>query len=107
VDFIKATVLNSIGEPVELGKMASANSLWVEIILHSSVAGYFEELVIDDKIKSSIVEIELLVQKGDKVEAFSSANKMVGTAILNIVDESIFQYVRDNIHDLVKVRVVE
>ncbi|NLF43522.1 MAG: ATP-grasp domain-containing protein [Bacteroidales bacterium] len=105
VDFIEATVLHSVGEDFNLSRMTPNKTLWTEIILHSPKSGVFEGIEIDEKISNFIIELDLLVKTGEEVEAFSSANKMVGTAILNITDINLFQYVRHNIHKLVQVRV--
>jgi len=104
VDFIEATVLHSVGLPFKLPKLIKTADIWVEIILHSNIDGIYEGLIIDENIKNCIVELDVLIKPGDKVEAFSAANKMVGTAILKI-DSSLDNHVRNNIHNLVKVKV--
>ena len=104
LDFIEATVLHSVGEKFDFPEARLNNYIWVEIILHSHDDGTFEKLIIDDKIKNCIVELDLLVKPGDNVEAFSAANKMIGTAVLKI-DSGLDSYVRNHIHNLVKVKI--
>jgi biotin carboxylase len=103
-DIIEATMLHAVGEPFNIPAPSKIDYLWVSIVIHSVTSGTFDRIVIDEKIKDYIVELDMLVKEGDKVEAFTGSNKMVGTAVLKI-DSSIEEYFRANIYDLIKVKV--
>lgn len=82
VDLIKAAVCASVGLPVEGVKQVPYNGHWAEVILHSENDGVFESLWIDEAARKNIVEEDLWVRSGDKVEGFKGANNAVGTLVV-------------------------
>ena len=81
-DLITACVKASVGEDIgELGP-CSYNGYWAEIILHSEKSGIFQGLEVDEEVKNNIMDIDLMVKKGDRVRPFNGANDMLGTMIL-------------------------
>ena len=55
--------------------------------------GVFSELWIDPKVRPFVVETDLWVASGDRVERFSGANKAVGTLVLNFPDRATLETV--------------
>ena len=55
---------------------------WAEIILHADKDGVFDHLEISKELPAEIVEEDLWVEKGDKVEGFEGANNAIGTLVL-------------------------
>lgn len=82
IDLIKMAVKSAVGERVEDLSIPIYDSYWTEIILHSNKDGLFEKLDVDLVLMTEhIKEIDLWVEKGDKVRAFRAANDSIGTII--------------------------
>ena len=75
----RAVVGDSILEPVE---QKPYNGHWAEIILHADKDGLFDRLEISKDLPAEIVEEDLWVRQGDKVESFEGANNAIGTLVL-------------------------
>lgn len=75
----RAMVGDSILEPIE---QKPYNGHWAEIILHADKDGVFDHLEISKELPAEIVEEDLWVVKGDKVEGFEGANNAIGTLVL-------------------------
>lgn len=75
----RAMVGDSILEPIE---QKPYNGHWAEIILHADNDGIFDHLEISKELPAEIVEEDLWVEKGDKVEGFEGANNAIGTLVL-------------------------
>ena len=87
VNLIKAAVCASVDLPVEGVKQVPYNGHWAEVILHSENDGFFESLWIDEAARKNIVEEDLWVRSGDKVEGFKGANNAVGTLVVKFESE--------------------
>ena len=62
--------------------MPSYNGYWAEIILHAEKDGVFEEIIIEDNLsENNIVEVDMWVKKGDRINAFRGANDAIGTLV--------------------------
>lgn len=82
VDMITAITRAMVGDPIEPVEQKPYNGHWAEIILHADKDGVFDHLEIDSSLPAEIVEEDLWVQKGDKVESFEGANNAIGTLVL-------------------------
>lgn len=88
VDLIKMAVKSAVGEENDQLEMPVYNGFWAEIILHSDRDGIFDEVKINNEIfEDNIVEIDLWVKKGDKVNAFRGANDAIGTVVARFETE--------------------
>lgn len=88
-DMITAAVRAAVGDSVQIEQKALCGH-WAEIIIHADVSGKFREIVIDKDFHSQyVIQTDLWVARGDKVEAFTGGNKAIGTIVLNFDDESI------------------
>lgn len=90
VDMITAITRAIVGDPIlEPIEQKPYNGHWAEIILHADKSGVFERLEISPELPAQIVEEDLWVSKGDKVESFEGANNAIGTLVLrfNTADE--------------------
>ena len=82
VDLIKMAVKSSIGDKIDNLEMPIYNGYWAEIIVHSDKDGVFDEIIIKDELlKNNIVEVDIWVKKGEKVNAFRGANDAIGTLV--------------------------
>ena len=84
VDMITAITRAIVGDPIlEPIEQKPYNGHWAEIILHADKSGTFDHLEISKDLPADIVEEDLWVVKGDKVEGFEGANNAIGTLVLN------------------------
>ena len=92
VDLITACVRASVGDEVNMEIIRPAyNGHWAEIVLHSSIDGTFEDVVISEEMQPYLVEKEIRVSKGERVRAFMGANDAVGTIVMNFPDRHIME----------------
>lgn len=83
VDMITAITRAMVGDPIlEHIEQKPYNGHWAEIILHADESGIFDHLEINKELPAEIVEEDLWVVKGDKVEGFEGANNAIGTLVL-------------------------
>ncbi len=84
VDMITAITRAMVGDPIlEPIEQKPYNGHWAEIILHADKDGVFDHLEISKDLPAEIVEEDLWVENGDKVEGFEGANNAIGTLVLN------------------------
>ncbi|MCR5575478.1 MAG: ATP-grasp domain-containing protein [Oscillospiraceae bacterium] len=86
VSLIRNAVKAAVDLPVDEMHDPVYNGHWAEVILHSDADGVFSELRIDPAVRPCVVETDLWVAPGDRVERFSGANKAIGTLVLNFPD---------------------
>lgn len=83
VDMITAITRAMVGDPIlEPIEQKPYNGHWAEIILHADESGIFDHLEISKELPARIIEEDLWVEKGDKVESFEGANNAIGTLVL-------------------------
>lgn len=83
VDMITAITRAIVGDQIlESIEQKPYNGHWAEIILHADKSGVFDRLEISKDLPAEIVEEDLWVEKGDKVESFEGANNAIGTLVL-------------------------
>lgn len=83
VDMITAITRAMVGDPIlELIEQKPYNGHWAEIILHADGSGIFDHLEISKDLPAEVVEEDLWVENGDKVESFEGANNAIGTLVL-------------------------
>ena len=84
VDMITAITRAMVGDPIlEPIEQKPYNGHWAEIILHADESGIFDHLEISKDLPAEVVEEDLWVENGDKVESFEGANNAIGTLVLN------------------------
>jgi biotin carboxylase len=82
-DMITAITRVMVGDPIlDPIEQRPYNGHWAEIILHADKDGVFDHLEISKDLPAEIVEEDLWVEKGDKVEGFEGANNAIGTLVL-------------------------
>ncbi len=82
VDMITAITRAVVGDPIDPIEQKPYNGHWTEIILHAEKDGVFERLEISKDLPAEIIEEDLWVKKGDRVESFKGANDAIGTLVL-------------------------
>jgi len=88
VSLIRNAVKAALGMPVEELTGPEYNGHWSYLALHSEKSGPFAGLELAAEVRPYLVEEDLWVHPGERVEAFSGANKTLGTLVLNWPDEA-------------------
>ena len=83
VDIIKNAVMGAVGMNGIDVHQTPYNGNWAEVILHSDRSGIFSGLEISKDVEPYVVERDLWVKDGDKIENFNGANDAIGTLVLN------------------------
>lgn len=106
VDMITAITRAMVGDPIlEPIEQKPYNGHWAEIILHADKDGVFDHLNISKDLPAEIVEEDLWVVKGDKVEGFEGANNAIGTLVLNFNSAEELEYAITHQREWLKVIV--
>lgn len=106
VDMITAITRAMVGDPIlEPIEQKPYNGHWAEIILHADKDGEFDHLEISKELSAEIVEEDLWVVKGDKVEGFEGANNAIGTLVLKFPTAEELEKAITNQRDWLKVMV--
>ena len=98
----RAIVGDSINEAIE---QKPYNGHWAEIILHADKNGVFDYIEIDKNLPAEIVEEDLWVKRGDKVESFEGANNAIGTLVLRFQTSQDLEYVITHQREWLKIVV--
>ncbi|RGN35279.1 ATP-grasp domain-containing protein [Bacteroides oleiciplenus] len=87
VDMITACTRAAVGDSVGNIQQKPYDGHWAEIVLHANTNGIFESLEISEDLPAEIIEEDLWVKTGDKVEGFEGANNAIGMLILKFQSE--------------------
>ena len=87
VDMITAMTRYIVGDSVPDITQQPYNGHWAEVILHADKDGLFDDIEIAKDLPAEIVEKDLWVEKGEKVNAFRGANDAIGTLVLKFENE--------------------
>lgn len=87
VDMITAMTRYIVGDAVPEIEQKPYEGHWAEVILHADKTGVFDYLEISKDLPAKIVEEDLWVKKGDKINGFEGANDAIGTLVLRFERE--------------------
>lgn len=102
-DLIEASICAAVGMPVNEIAQPHYKDIWAEIILHSKSTGLFEDMKLSEMIQNYVVEQDLWVKKGEKVESFSAANFSLGTLILKFKTQKEMDSIMLNIKNHIQI----
>lgn len=105
VDMITAMTCYIVGDSVPEIEQKPYNGHWAEVILHADRDGLFDYVEIAKDLPAEVIENDLWVEKGDKVNAFKGANDAIGTIVLRFEDEKRMENTINNISTWLKVIV--
>lgn len=97
MDMITACTRAAVGDSVGDISQRPLDGHWAEVILHAEEEGIFGHLDVNDAVKPFIVETDLWVSEGDKIEAFDGANHAIGTLVLRFPSSSELEKAMSNI----------
>lgn len=103
VDLVGGAVRAALGMEITDIEQKPYKGCWAEVVLHSDSTGIYKDLWISDEIKNNVVEKVLWVSSGDEIYAFDSANKAIGTLVLNFENSKKLEKVMRNVRQYVKV----
>ena len=92
VDMITAITRTIVGDPIIPIDQKPYSGHWAEIILHVEKEGIFDHVEINDNLSAEIVEEDLWVEQGDKVDSFEGANNAIGTLVLRFCTSDDMEY---------------
>lgn len=81
-NLIRNAVKAAVGLEIEELHDPVYDGAWAYVVVHSDMAGTFKGLQIAPEVENKIVERDMWVQPGDRVEAFTGANKTIGTLVV-------------------------
>lgn len=87
------------------GAKAYYTGHWAEVILHADKDGVFDSLEIANTLPAEVVERDLWVEKGDRVEAFNGANNAIGTLVLRFADKEQMEHTVTHQNEWLKIKV--
>ncbi|WP_417533266.1 ATP-grasp domain-containing protein [Marinobacterium stanieri] len=96
VDLIKYTVDAALGMSCKDLIMKSPQGYWSSYMVHALENGVFKELRISDRAKEYIIEQNIQVKTGDKVNKFSGSHDTLGTMILKYPSMNVMLDMIDN-----------
>ena len=105
IDLIKYTVDAALGLDCSDLAMKPANGYWSSYMVHSLETGIFKDLWLSDRIKQKIIEQDLWVKPGDKVEKYLGSNHTLGTMILKYESMDEMLEMVDNMERDIRVNV--
>lgn len=106
VDMITAITRAMVGNPInDVIEQKPYNGHWAEIILHADRKGIYDHLEISKELPADVIEEDLWVKKGDKVESFEGANNAIGTLVLKFQTAEELEKAITNQQDWLKVIV--
>ena len=83
VDMIENAVRASVRDGIINIEQNPYNGYWAEIIVHSKKEGNFLGVIIDEAIREkNLIQEDLWVKNGDKINSFKGANDAIGTLVL-------------------------
>ena len=85
--------------------MKPARGYWSSYMVHSLETGTFKDLWLSDRIKPKIIEQDLWVKPGDKVEKYLGSNHTLGTMILKYESMDEMLEMVDNMERDIRVNV--
>ena len=107
VDMITACTRAAVGDSVRDIVQKPLNGHWAEVILHAEDAGVFDHLELADDVNQFVVETDLWVKPGDKVEDFDGANHAIGTLVVRFPNSETLEKAMANIASWCKVIIIK
>lgn len=106
-DIIERAMLAAVEEPfapIEAGDDTCLTPI-AEVILHANEQGTFESLHIAPELEPHVLEKDLWVKRGDKVDCFTGANMAIGTLVIKTLSHDNVEDILNNSKQLIKLVV--
>ena len=86
-DLIRSTVQAAVGDQLTTFAWSSTSGVWVQQVLFSREAGVVDRVVFDNEVTPRLHDLDVWVNNGDHISAFTHASFAAGTAILRFPDQ--------------------
>lgn len=96
VDLITAITRAVVGDSVDTIEQKPYRGYWAELILHADREGIYDGLEIANSFPGEIIELDLWVAPGDRVNAFRGANDAIGTVVMRFENVGLLNYSLSN-----------
>ncbi len=106
VDLIAYSVDSAVGKDCSDLKMVETEGFYSSYILHAKRDGIVGSITITDEIKPKIIQQNILIKPGDKVNKFNGSNNTLGTFILRFSSQDEMIYYLDRMTNYIFVNVV-
>lgn len=104
IDLVKANVLAAMGKDPQL-VLNEQPGCFFTYVLHSNVAGIFEDITYADEIAPFIYRKVLYKKRGDSVEVFDGAGKAIGILFLHVNSENQMNDFCERMESLIKIEL--
>lgn len=105
VDIIEAETIKSVGITPAFVKEPDYNGFYAIYNLHSDKSGIFKGITIKKQLEKHIVEKEIRVEEGERVESFKGANNSIGTLFLRFKSRAGMDYALNHQHEWLKIYI--
>lgn len=105
VDLIKYTVDSALGFDCSELEMKNTKGYYSCYMVHSLQNGVVKEIWYSNEIKNNIIEENIFVKQGDKVNKFDGSNHTLGTMIMKFESQNEMLEKMDNMEKYLKVIV--
>lgn len=83
INLIQAETFKALGLPIYDIREPNYNGHYAIVVLHSLESGIYDELIINDDVRTNyLIEEEIRVVRGESVNKFSAANASIGTLFM-------------------------
>lgn len=82
-DLVRASIEAALGEPITCADEAQLDGFWYQLMLHANRSGVFTGIEYAPGFKEShVVDEQIWIEEGNRVEAFSAANHAFGSLMI-------------------------
>lgn len=103
IDIIDAEIKKSIGLRIDNIHEPNYKGFFSIFVLHSDTGGIFKGIEISKDIEKYIIEKEIRINIGDRIEAFTGANNAIGTLFLRFNNKEMCNSFSQDSHKYIKV----
>ena len=106
VDIIEAEVCKAVGYPIPDIHEPNYNGYYAILVLHNKKSGIYQGIYIDPSFREKhVIEEEVRVNIGDKIKAFTGANRSIGTLFLKFSSQEELENIMSNYQDYIHIMV--
>ncbi len=105
-DLVRASVEAALGMPITCAEESPIKGYWYQLMLHSTHAGVFQGIEYAPDFKEAhVVDEQLWIEKGARVQAFSAANHAFGSLMIRFETQAELDSFLDDPGELVNIKV--
>ena len=105
IDIIEAEVCKAVNDHFKEIHEPIFKGYYAILVLHSDKKGIFKSMEINSTIKKNIIEEEIRVKAGDKIEAFNGANNAIGTLFFCFDSRKKMKYCLENYKKWIRINI--